>query len=85
MEVYIVYAIQSEKDGRIYVGFSSNVVKRLAQHNSGKTKSTKAYIPWRLIYQEEVEGCENARKREIFLKSGVGKEFLKSNFKQINR
>jgi putative endonuclease len=82
MEVYIVYAIQSEKDGIIYVSFSSNVVKRLAQHNSGKTKSN---IPWRLIYQEEVEGRENARKREIFLKSGVGKEFLKSNFKQINR
>ena len=82
MEVYIVYAIQSEKDGIIYVGFSSNAVKRLAQHNSGKTKSN---IPWRLIYQEEVEGRENARKREIFLKSGVGKEFLKSNFKQINR
>jgi putative endonuclease len=85
LEVYIVYAIQSEKDSRIYVGFSSNAVKRLTQHNSGKTKSTKAYIPWRLIYQEEVEGRENARKREIFLKSGIGKEFLKSNFKQINR
>jgi putative endonuclease len=45
VEVYIVYAIQSEKDGRIYVGFSSNAVKRLAQHNSGRTKSTKPYIP----------------------------------------
>lgn len=38
MEVYLVYAIQSEKDSRIYVDFSSNEVKRLAQHNSGKTK-----------------------------------------------
>jgi putative endonuclease len=85
VEIYIVYAIQSEKDGRIYVGFSSNVITRLAQHNSGKTKSTKAYIPWILIYQEEVEGREHARKREVYLKSGVGKEFLKSNFKQIDR
>jgi putative endonuclease len=85
MEVYVVYAIQSEKDGRIYVGFSSDVLKRLAQHNSGKTKYTKEYIPWNLIHQEEVQGRENARKREIFLKSGVGKEFLKMNIKRINR
>ena len=78
MDIYIVYAIQSEKDGRIYVGFSSDVKKRLEQHNSGKTKSTKGYTPWKLVYFEEVVGREAARKRELYLKSGIGKEFLKS-------
>jgi len=78
MEIYTVYALQSYVDGRIYVGFSSDVVKRLMQHNSGKTKSTKGFIPWTLIYSIQVEGRENARKKEVHLKSGIGKEFLKS-------
>jgi putative endonuclease len=78
METYTVYALQSSVDGRIYVGFSSNVDKRLIEHNSGKTKSTKGFRPWTLIYTIEVEGRENAGKKEVYLKSGIGKEFLKS-------
>jgi len=78
METYTVYAIQSNVDARIYVGFSSDVAKRLKQHNSGKTKSTKGFIPWTLIYIIKVVGRENARAKEVYLKSGIGKEFLKS-------
>jgi putative endonuclease len=77
MKFYTVYELKSDVDGRIYVGFSSDVHKRLLQHNSGKTKSTKGFIPWRLIYTIEIEGRSNARAKEIFLKSGSGKEFLK--------
>ena len=78
MEVYIVYALISAIDKRIYVGFTSNLAKRLNEHNSGKTKSTKGYRPWSLLYSEDVLGRENARAREKHLKSVVGKEFLKS-------
>jgi putative endonuclease len=73
-----VYAIQSEKDDRIYVGLSSDVARRLKQHNEGKTKSTKGYTPWKLIYSEKVGQRQEARNREKYLKSGSGKEFLKS-------
>ena len=76
--MYFVYAIQSEKDKRIYVGMCKNIEVRLREHNSGKTKSTKGYIPWRLIYSERLESRVEARKREIYLKSGIGKEFLRS-------
>lgn len=76
--MYFVYALQSEQDGRVYVGFSSDVDKRLSQHNAGKTKSTKGYRPWRLIYSEQALTREEARKREKFFKGGSGKEFLKS-------
>ena len=76
--MFFVYAIKSEKDGRIYVGFSGDPIKRLSQHNAGKTKSTKGYRPWTLIYSEEIQTRELARKREIYLKSGVGKEYLKN-------
>lgn len=75
---YWVYAIQSEQDGRIYVGFSKDVAIRLKQHNSGKTKSTKGFRPWKLIYSEKADGRLQAREREKYYKSGSGKEFLKS-------
>lgn len=75
---YWVYAIQSAKNGRVYVGFSTDVTSRLKQHNTGKTRSTKAYRPWNLIYTEAVENRLEAREREKYYKSGSGKEFLKS-------
>jgi len=75
---YFIYAIQSELDGRIYVGFTSNFEKRLLEHNNGKTKSTKGFKPWKKLYIEEVFGRVNARTKEKYYKSGIGKEFLKS-------
>ena len=50
--MYFVYAIKSKVDGRIYVGMSINFETRLKEHNAGKTKSTKGYRPWELIYKE---------------------------------
>jgi putative endonuclease len=76
--MFFVYAIQSERDGRIYVGMCGGVETRLKEHNAGKTKSTKGFRPWKMIYTEEALNRVEARKREIYLKSGVGKEFLKS-------
>ena len=78
MDIYYVYAIKSEVDGRIYIGFSSAVEKRLAEHNAGKTKSTKGYRPWKMIYTEEVIGRIAARNKEKYFKTGIGREFLKS-------
>ncbi len=75
--MYFVYAIKSGLDGRVYVGFSSNVEKRIKEHNAGKTKSTKGFRPWRQIYSETVETRLTAREREKYFKSGMGKEFLK--------
>ena len=74
---YIVYAIQSEVDSRIYVGFTGNIENRLKWHEQGKTRSTKGFRPWKLIYTENVKDRVTARKREVYLKSGCGKEFLK--------
>ena len=72
---YFVYSIKSEKDGRIYVGFSENVQKRLKEHNVGKTKSTKGYRPWKLIFTKECATRIEARELEKYYKSGIGKEF----------
>jgi len=73
-----VYAIQSLYDGRIYVGMTNDLQKRIKEHNSGQTRSTKGYLPWVLFYNEIHTTRIEARIREKYLKSGCGKEFLKS-------
>ena len=72
-----VYAIESLKAKRIYVGQTNNLEKRLREHNAGITKTTKFYKPWRLFYHEECSDRKTARNKEKYLKSGCGKEFLK--------
>ena len=76
--LYTIYAIQSLLDGRIYVGFTDNIIRRLKEHNAGKTTSTKGYRPWELIYSEFANDRIAARNREKYLKGGSGKEFLKT-------
>ncbi|OGK21286.1 endonuclease [Candidatus Roizmanbacteria bacterium RIFCSPHIGHO2_02_FULL_37_13b] len=75
--MYWIYAIRSYKDGRIYVGLSANVDKRIKEHNSKQVFSTKGYCPWRLIFKEFVGDRKAARRREKYYKSGIGKEYLK--------
>jgi predicted GIY-YIG superfamily endonuclease len=73
-----VYAIQSQLNREIYVGIAKNAEVRLKEHNGGKNRYTKGLRPWIIIYRELYPDWESARKREKYLKSGVGKEFLKS-------
>ena len=80
--MYQVYAIQSEKNGRIYVGITADVQRRLKEHNIGKTKSTKGYTPWKLFYYQSTGSRISARALEKKWKSGSGKEFLKG-FKNV--
>ncbi|MFH6604661.1 GIY-YIG nuclease family protein [Maribacter algicola] len=75
---YYVYVLKSIDFGRNYVGFTRNVEKRLRQHNSGKTKSTKPYVPWRILFIETFEIKEDALAREKFLKTGKGREYIKN-------
>ena len=78
---YKVYAIKSRLRDYIYVGHTNNLERRITEHNAGKTRSTKPYIPFELIYSEEFENRLEAIKREKYLKSGIGKEYLKSILK----
>ena len=61
---------------------TSDVNKRLNEHNAGKTKSTKGYRPWKLFFYEKYNSREEARKREKYLKSGIGKEWIKEKYKK---
>jgi len=73
-----VYAIRSLSRNYVYVGMTNDVSRRLAEYNNGENKSTKAYKPFILIYFEEFPDRVSARMKERYLKSGVGKEFLKT-------
>jgi putative endonuclease len=73
--MYFVYILKSLKTNRYYTGISTDIKKRLKQHNSGLVKSTKPYRPWVLIYKEEFPDRYSAYKRERQIKrfkSGEG-------------
>ncbi|OGG15107.1 hypothetical protein A2773_04420 [Candidatus Gottesmanbacteria bacterium RIFCSPHIGHO2_01_FULL_39_10] len=74
-----VYALKSLKDGNLYIGLSSDPIRRVKEHNAGQCASTKGRGPFIMIYQEECGTSRiDARKREKYLKSGIGREFLKN-------
>jgi putative endonuclease len=78
--MFFVYILRSKKDSRFYIGMSQDVTKRLIQHNSGKTKSTKAFKPWILLHTEEFKTRQEARDREKYLKSGIGRSWIYRNW-----
>lgn len=77
MDYFYVYVLRSIDFERNYIGFTKDINIRLKQHNSGKTKSTKPYKPWKLLFFETYSSKIEAIKREKFLKTGKGREYIK--------
>ena len=75
--LYYVYVLKSLKDQKNYTGSTDFVLKRLKEHNAGKTESTKRRRPLELLYHESYNTREEAEQRETYLKSGKGREELK--------
>lgn len=75
---FFVYVIYSRKAGKKYTGFTTDLDRRLYQHNHNLLGTfTKNKGPWELIYYEEFDLKADALKREKYLKTGVGRDFLK--------
>lgn len=74
---YCVYVLQSEKDLLLYHGFTTNLKKRLADHNKGGTISTSKRRPLKLVFCEFFLSREDALRRERYLKTTSGKRMLK--------
>ena len=79
--MYYLYAIVNKDKKYIYVGISDNYTRRIEQHNNGYNKTTKPYRPFEILLIEKFDNRIEARKREKYLKSGCGKELLKSLIK----
>jgi putative endonuclease len=81
MNHYFVYVLKSKLDGKFYTGFTSDLEKRIEEHNSGKVTSTKSRVPFDLVYYEASFCIDDAIHREKYLKTAYGKRYIKSRLK----
>jgi putative endonuclease len=80
---WFAYVLRSDKDGGLYVGMAKDVKERVEEHNRGYNQSTRSRVPFTLIYSEHCASRGEAREREKYLKSGKGRDFLKSRMKFV--
>ena len=76
-----VYVLLSEKDGQFYTGATSDLRRRLEEHEAGRVKSTRNRLPVSLVYYEGCLSQSDAFQREKYLKSGMGKRYLRRRLK----
>ncbi|MFZ2303847.1 MAG: GIY-YIG nuclease family protein [Minisyncoccia bacterium] len=74
--------IKSNKD-IWYTGSTGDLRKRLREHNQGRSTWTKGKGVWNIIYYEWCLNEQDARSREVYLKSGMGKRYLKNRLKRF--
>src|SRR3990170_1714514 len=79
--MYYVYVLQSKRDESLYIGYTVDLRKRLEDHNSGKSKATKPFRPYKLVFYESFLNRFDAKNREIYLKSGWGFRSIKKLLK----
>jgi putative endonuclease len=81
-EKYYLYVLQSQKNGKYYVGITKDVEGRVNQHNRGAGKSTKSSKPWNLLYTEEFRSLSEASKRERYIKDQKSRLYLENMIKK---
>ena len=84
--MFFVYVLKNVGNNRSYVGYTSDLKRRIIEHNNpnlnSKRYTKKIPGPWELIYKEEYSKRSEAMRREEFLKSGQGREWLKKLFEK---
>ncbi|MFZ2975533.1 MAG: GIY-YIG nuclease family protein [Candidatus Moraniibacteriota bacterium] len=81
MKWWYIYVLLSLKDNKWYTGYTGNLKNRIAKHNSGEVFSTKNRKPFKLIYSEACLNKLDAQARERYLKSGMGKRYLRNRLR----
>lgn len=77
--MYVVYVLKSMSFEKAYVGMTTDINRRLKEHDSKKHSYTKRFVPWKIIHIENFTSGTEARKREKYFKSASGRNFLKKN------
>ena len=83
--MYYTYILISEDGARTYTGVTSDIDRRLKEHNSGKEKSTRPHLPYKVLYVESHETMTSARRKEVYFKSTSGRREIRQfliNYKQ---
>ena len=75
--MYYTYVLKSNKDNKLYIGYTENLKKRFEEHGVGKVDATRNRRPLILVYYEACLSKKNALKREKYFKTGFGRKFLK--------
>jgi putative endonuclease len=78
--MFYVYILENESNER-YIGYTSDLRKRLEEHNTGQNQSTKHHT-WRCIYYEACLNQLDAKRREKYLKTTQGGRMLKRRLKE---
>ena len=81
IRMYYTYVLESLKSGRWYTGSTNDLRKRLVQHNNNESTYTKKRGPYKLIYYEACRNEKDAQTRERYLKTTMGKRYLKNRLK----
>ena len=81
--MYYVYLLESQKDQGWYIGYTGDLRKRISEHNRKMSKSTKSRAPFKLLYYEACLNEWDAKTREKYLKTGMGRRFLKNRLKSF--
>lgn len=79
---YYVYVIISLKTDHWYIGSTNNLPRRVEEHNSGNTKSTRGRGPWELKYSKGYETKEEAQRMERKIKSWKNKTRIATWFER---
>lgn len=81
--MFYIYILFSKKDNGLYIGLSKDLKQRIKQHARGEVRSTKHRRPLLLVHYEAFFLKEDAAAREEYLKSGYGREQLRSQLKRL--
>jgi putative endonuclease len=81
--MFYVYVLKSYKDGSFYIGYTEDLKKRVKEHQEGRSKATKFRKPYKLIYYEAFLNIKDAKRRELYLKSGWGWRSLRKMLKNF--
>ena len=78
--IYIMFTVYVLKDsgGKLYKGMTNNLIRRLAEHRGGHTRTTSRMHHLEVVYVEDYDNFRKARKRELYLKTAAGRRFLKN-------
>ena len=76
-DMHYTYILLSLKDHQLYMGYSTDVLRRLEEHNRGYNSSTRYRRPLKLIYYEMHLSKHDASRREHYFKTSKGKATLR--------
>jgi putative endonuclease len=79
--MFYVYVLHSERDSGLYIGYSTDLRRRLREHKEGASRATSYRGPWTLIYYEAYVEETDALGRERYLKSGGGRKLFRTQLR----